>query len=233
MSFGQKSVLEQLFEDCYPADWCVQILQALNDVWRESRDHCRSMKFGADEGHDLLSHYCRARFETELRRISSNFPCMAAESRKNCVRTYSHTYVNSTNSRGESLVLTASAVRRPNDKPRCAEFRSVYNANGQIELFPDNNKPDDTAKYGLLLYGPPQANSLAFVKVAFPSSHWQKYVEVVDLIARYPGVISIPVPDPVDIPAPALPPIKIAPEEEIQKDIKPRIRPRRKKAEEG
>jgi hypothetical protein len=227
MSPSNKSVLEQLFDDNYPPDWIKGALQILDTSWKESREHCRSIKFGPGESRDLISHYCRGRFETELRRHSSKFPGMTAENRLNTPKTYSHTYIKSGN-----LVLTASAVLLPNRKPRQAEFRSEYNSNGQLELFKSIEQMQAESKevYALLLYGPPQAEVPSFLRVAFPSKHWVRYIESVDLMARYPGILSTSVSEEANISMPVLQPPQTSPEEKIQKDKRPYIRRHPKRA---
>jgi hypothetical protein len=227
MNVQSKSVTVQLFDDCFPAAWSIQVLTALDALWRESREYCRSMKFGVDEGHDLVSHHIRARFETELRRISEAFG-INAESCKNRLRTASHTCIKAKSPNGDSMILTASAVRSCREKPRRADFRHVYNENGQLSLWDDQPEVEDKATYGVILYGAPQAHTPSFVTIAFPSIHWKKYVDYIDLTARYPGVVSTSVLEEIEISAPSVQPIHIAPEEDIQKDQKPRIRPRRK-----
>jgi hypothetical protein len=229
MNVQSKSVTAQLFDECFPEEWCIQVLAALNEVWRESREHCRSGKFGVNEGRDLVSHYIRAQFETKLRRISEPFD-VNAESRQNRRKTASHTYIKASNTNGDSMILTASAVRSYKARPRRADFRHVYNLNGQFQLWEPLPQADTSSDpiYGLILYGPPQANAPSFVTVGFPSKHWKGYVERIDLMARYPGVVSTDIPEEIVIPMPALKLMPISPEEDIQKEQRPRIRPRRK-----
>lgn len=221
MSRSYKTTLETLFHDCFPAEWCIATLQTLNEVWQESRAHCRSGKFGPEEGRDLLSHYCRSRFETELRRLSNKFPGIKGESRPNSRATYNHTFIESS-----KLVLTASAVPLPTSRPRRAEFRDVYNANGQLELFKSFEEIQEEMEkvYAFILYGPPQANVPSFLNIAFPCKNSNRFVESIPLVQRYPGIISTPVLEEIHIPAPVIQPPQAAPEEKIKKDKKPSIR---------
>jgi hypothetical protein len=52
----------------------------------------------------------------------------------------------------------------------------LYNANGQLNLFEQEESADENV-YAILLYEPPQAVTPAFATVAFPSRHWNKYVQ--------------------------------------------------------
>lgn len=215
------SCLEQLFDECFPREWSIGAIEMLGKAWQGARSHCRSRIYGEDEGRDLLSHDCRARFETLLRRHSNSFDGITAESQYNKPRTYSHVVIKSRN-----LVLTASAVPTPRSKPRYADFRWTHNNNGQLDLFktPEEIEAKQKEVYGLLLYGPPQARLPSFLVVAFPGQNWVKYVESFDLMKKYPGIISTPVSEEEEIAAPIVLPPHTAPEEKIQKDKKPRIR---------
>lgn len=228
------SLLESIFEETFPEGWCIDTLKTLDKAFIKAREHCSPPLFGPTEAHDLRSHYCRAIFETEWRKLSNKYGGVKAESRLNTVRNYSHTWV-----KAGRIILTASAVASPRNKPRRADFRDVYNDNGQLNLFDQGqitNHLTDKDIYAILLYGPPQAVAPAFVKVAFPSRHWRSYVECIDLLARYSGVISktVPYAETNQVQEPIIKPIHVSPEEQIQEPQKPRIRLRHRQAgEEG
>ena len=224
----QPTILQKAFDECFPPDWCIQILKALNTAWIESHEYCRSRKFGVDPGKDVVAHLLRARVETEIFRVSSSFPNIKAESRKNIAKTTSHTYVEAQSNDGQRMILTASAVHNPQARPRKAEFRDVLNTNGQLDLFNIQSPIEDNIVYGLLLYGSPQAVSPGFINIAFPDGKLRRYVESIHLMARYPGIINNPISEENDITPKRPQPVKVAPEEEIQKEQSPRIRPRRK-----
>jgi len=228
MSFQPQSQLEQIYAASFSDDWNIATLKALEKAFTKAEGHCRPPDFGPQEAKDLRSHYCRAIFENEWRKLSNKFSGVQAESRLNKGGSYSHTWVQAGN-----LFLTASSVANPHSKPRQADFRTVYAENGQLNLFGQVQPPE--AFYAILLYGPPQASSPAFVTIAFPSKQWNTFVERIDLLARYPGVIGTPVlrPEPERVQKPTVQPIRVSPEEKIQAPQKPRIRnPRKKTGEE-
>jgi hypothetical protein len=216
MNSSYCSSLEKLFSESIPEGWCLNILEALVCSYKETNKVCRSPYFGESEARDTRSHYLRGLFETKLRELSANYPGMAAESRPNKRRSYSHTWVKSGN-----LYLTASSVHTPKGKVRRADFRDIYQSNGQGELFEtEKNLQSENPIYAILLYGSPQASFPSFLRIAFPSSHWDTYIESIDLIARYPSVISriVPVEEMQE------PSIEKLPEEIIQKPQTPGIR---------
>lgn len=223
MSVSYQTVLETVFAESLCDDWCVEILEALAYSYKEAYAHCSRPRFGDPEAHDTRSHYLRGLFETKLREISLQYDGMTAESRSNKTHSYSHTWVKSGN-----LYLTASAVTSPNSKPRQADFRNIYQSNGQLELFEDQEKADkENLIYAILLYGTTQTPQPSFVRIAFPSRHWKSYVESIDLMARYPDTIRTEIPieetdEPIVTPR--------QPEEVIQEPQKPRIRPLPKRA---
>jgi hypothetical protein len=227
-----KSVLVDQFDQCYPPEWCKAILKAFQEVWYESRNHCRSRLFGEKEGEDLLPHYCRARFETEFRRVTKDLlPESTSESRPNSVGSYSHTFVEAKSPSEGAVVLTASAVKNKAKLPRRAKFRCDYNHNGQGDLFDEIISKEDNPVYGWILYSHPRPNTAPFFLIAFPSPDSAQIIEKIDLIARYPGIVSMPELDREEsIPMPMSPEVeKLAPVEEIKKTNHPDIR-RRKKA---
>lgn len=225
------SLLQEAFHQSFPEDWSINTLKVVEKAYQRAREHCSPPLFGQDEARDLKSHYCRAVFETEWRRLSNQYPGIKAESRLNRAGNYSHTYV-----KAGRIFLTASAVTSPENKPRRAEFRDFYNANGQLKLFEPNNATDEEDIYAILLYGPPQSVAPGFVTIAFPSNHWHTYVERINLLALYPGTISTIVPkaEPIEVDEPIIQPIEISPEEKIQEPQQPQIRRFHKQAgEEG
>ncbi|WP_448266403.1 hypothetical protein [Nostoc sp. DSM 114159] len=215
------SLLEQAFHESFSKDWCVATLKAVGKAFQKSREHCVPPLFGPDEARDLKSHYCRGVFETEWRRLSNQYPGIKAESRRNKTGNYSHTYV-----KAGKIFLTASAVTSPENKPRPAYFRDIYNGNGQLKIFEQNNLIDEANIYAILLYGPPQSVSPGFVTIAFPSNHWHSYVERINLLALHPGIISTDVPkaDPIEVEEPIIQLIGVSPEEKIQEPQQPQIR---------
>ena len=176
---------ESIFNESVSDDWCLGILGAIDDSYKETNKFCRYPRFGQQPAHDTRSHILRGFIETRLEEISRDFG-MISESRPNKRRSYSHTWVKAGN-----LYLTASSVHKPQSKPRQADFRDIYQSNGQGELFDtEKNFQSDDLVYAVLLYGSPQLSSPSFVRIAFPSRHWTKYVESIDLMARYPDAIS-------------------------------------------
>jgi len=186
MASSYCSLFETVFNESLPVNWCLEILKAIDDAYKETNKTCRYPRFGEPEARDTRSHYLRGIVETRLKEVSSNYLCMTAESCLNKKRSSSHTLVKSGH-----LYLTASSVHTPTSKPRKAEFRDIYQSNGQGELFEtEKNLQGDNPIYAVLLYGSPQLYSPSFVRLAFPSHHWNKYVESIDLIAKFPDAIS-------------------------------------------
>ena len=179
------SQLESVFNDSVCEDWCLGVVGAIDDAYKETNKICRYPRFSEQAAHDTRSHILRGLIETRLEEISSDLG-MISESRPNRRRSYSHTWVKAGN-----LYLTASSVHTPQSKPRRADFRDIYQGNRQLEIFEaEKNLQSDDLVYAVLLYGSPQLSSPSFVRIAFPSRHWTKYVESIDLMARYPDAIS-------------------------------------------
>lgn len=204
---------EQQFEKNFPVEWGIQTLQALCSAYEEARAHCSS-RFGDKESRDITSHYCREIFEHEWRKLSSKFPGMRAESKLNKKGTYSHTLISSGN-----MVLTASSVPTPRSKPRYADFRNQYAANGQLSLF-DKMESDLTIIYATLLFPPPKALVPAFVVVGFPTNDRRTYAERLDFLAMYSSIEESRESTGQEFPS------HHAPVEEIPAPEMPRIRPR-------
>lgn len=179
------SQYESVFNESVCDDWCLGVLGAIDDAYKETNKFCRYPRFGEQPAHDTRSTILRGLIETRLKDISSDLG-MISESRHNKRRSASHTWVKAGN-----LYLTASSVHTPQGKPRQADFRDIYQSNGQGELLEtEKNLQSDDLVYAVLLYGSPQLSSPSFVRIAFPSRHWTKYVESIDLMARYPDAIS-------------------------------------------
>ena len=155
------SSLESVFNESVCGDWCLGVLGAIDDAYKETNKFCRYPRFGEQVAHDTRSHILRGLIETRLKEISSDLG-MISESRPNKRRSYSHTWIKAGN-----LCLTASSVHTPKGKPRQADFRDIYQSNGQGELFEtEKNFQSDDLVYAVLLYGSPQLFSPSFVRIA-------------------------------------------------------------------
>ncbi|MDZ4761790.1 MAG: hypothetical protein SGJ21_12040, partial [Alphaproteobacteria bacterium] len=90
------------------------------------------------------------------------------------------------------VVLTASAVRRPQEMVREAIFRRTLARDPQRSFFDEDHPsvelPDDPL-YGLVLYGPPSRRAdqrfPGFVVVAFPDPQLRYYIDEVDLLNKF------------------------------------------------
>lgn len=174
--------LEGLFCDSVSDEWCQDMLKAVREAYIFAHNNCVKDRLNEANIHDLHSHLLRSVIETELLSISMKHG-MKAESQHNSRKSYHHTVVEAGNIR-----FTASSVRNSNKMPRYAEFRHLYQSNGQLPLWKDDIK-NELLVYAILLYGPSHARLPSFVKIVFPSKHCKNYVESIDLISKYPNII--------------------------------------------
>lgn len=219
-----RSILEQVFFEDISPDFQKAMLFALGSAYDRSMEYCCPPRFGPNEALDLRGHLIRAHYETEFRRLNLAHNAVEAESRPNSRRSYYHSWI-----KVGRIYLTASSVREKSQKPRHAEFRNCYAQNGQLNLFEEVPPIDESEIYAVFRYGPLRAESPSIATVSFPNENWSQYVENIDLLALYPGIINAPQPVDVEVQDEPDPAMRLDPEEPIQEPQTPRLKRRRSK----
>lgn len=212
-----RSVLEQVLHEEVDSEFLVGMLKILGNAYEETRNYCRPPRFGPNEAKDTRGHVLRGHVETGLRRLASDFG-FETESRLNSQRSYYHTLV-----RIGRILLTASSVNYPSCKPRRADFRNSYAANGQLSFSKNNFDLCSDSLYAVFRYGPLQAQSPSIATVSFPSEDWKSLLENINLLGLFPGVIQLPILDQEEVQEP-IPKIGAEPEERIQQPEVPKLR---------
>lgn len=226
------SDLEEILSNEFSSELEIAALRALDIAYRLTREHVRPPFLDDPEAKDLRGHYLRACVETYWKRFSAECQADRVESRLNRRRNYYHAWVES-----GRIHLTASAVADQTAKPRKADFRETYASDGQLSLFDgDQLESDDNGDsiYGVLLYGPSKSLFPKFIKIAFPDASRNRYIPIVDLLNKHPGVVDLGSPMEEEFQGEPMPDVIVTPDEEIQEPELPGLRPiPRRVGEEG
>lgn len=191
-----------LFHANAPDGFLRDVLQCVVKGWNDADQKTRD-EFDEPERHDLFPHHRRAIIERELRGVAKRHG-LTGSPQKNRRKTSSFTQLVS-----GRVILTASAVREPDEIVRYADFRLTFARNSQLCLFgePEPVLPN-APLYALVLHGPgavetdEEGNSFissakpGFVKVVFPAPVAGSKAKIeyvgsgVDLLARFPDVVA-------------------------------------------
>lgn len=156
----------------------------------------KEAKYTRQVARDLFPHVRRARIESCLFDLGSEFPGISVTSQLNSRRNYHHTKIRCGN-----VITTASAVLTPLAIVREAEFRNQYaGAQLRAEIDRDNNlsqvainlsSPDELL-YGIILYCPSENNRLQIssIHIGFPNWSCSSYIDHIDLLRLFPETIT-------------------------------------------
>lgn len=204
----------------------VASLEALDLAYQQTRMHMNN--FTPAEERDLRGHYLRAKFEQAWRENCGGIPNTTADVKSNSRHSYNHSCV-----RVGRLYLTASAVPNVTAKPRKADFRTTYAADGQLSLLEEPqvfSQDMGDPIYAILIYGPSSSAFPQFAHIACPDRHNNRYVRMTDLLAKYPTVIDFGQSTREEYQEEPIPDIINSPDEQIQEPEIPGLRPTPRRA---
>lgn len=183
-------VVERAVPPGYLRDTTAIVVKAYQAASESARE-----RFCPEVAHDLVPHLRRALIEEDWLALASRYPGVVAAAAPNRVGSSFHTLV-----RCGPVVITASKVDSPEDLPRHALFRKTYARRPQLVLDlpgiaapPEAAAPEDAdGLYALLTHGPDErdAGRPAFVRLGIPTPTCSGYVAVIDLLARYGGIVA-------------------------------------------
>ena len=144
---------------------------------------------------DLFPHIRRARIESCLFGLESEFPSISVQSLLNSTKSHYHTRIRSGN-----VILTASSVLTPRGLVREAEFRNHYasaqfkfdiNQYGTLSPVTLELASSDELLYGIILYCPAEGNrfEIGSIHLGFPNQDCTGYVDCVDLMKVFPNAL--------------------------------------------
>lgn len=179
-----------LFQECIPQKFLRDSLHCLFGVYATVFDDVKK-SFPPWEAHDLRPHYRKAQFDSEWREVAKRHG-LAATPEPNWGRNCFHTRVVA-----GRVILTASAVRTPDEIVRYAAFRDSY-ARSNIRYFPILEEdmglpppaPDDPL-YAILIHGAARGQKAPyFADIVFPAAEVKTYVARLPLFALFPDLVN-------------------------------------------
>lgn len=178
--------LRKILDDCLPKAFQVDLVRGLFQAYREVFEECRVYPEFLDR--DAMGQLRRIKFDTIMKSVADRYGLtarIAPNKSHNCF----HTRVQA-----GRVILTASCVPTPNAMVRDAEFRKTYARDAQLTLEGferDESDPEDSV-YVILLHGvnreaktEEELATPAFAGMAFPDRSLTKYVDTIDLFARF------------------------------------------------
>ena len=149
-------------------------------------------KYAKQAARDLFPYLRRARIESCLLDLTTEFPNIKVTAQLNKTCTNYHTRIVAGN-----VIMTASAVLKPKGIVREADYRNNY-AGPQLRFGTDSSKnfvpveldtsSSDELLYGIILYCPAENNrfEIGSVHLGFPNWNCTKYVDCIDLMKLFP-----------------------------------------------
>lgn len=170
-------------------------------------------RYPAPEAHDALPIERRAVFEAKWRELARAHG-LWAEAELNDAENCYHTTV-----RSGRVVLTASAVQFPRAVVRPAGFRRTLARSSELNLiYPTPPREPDAPLYAILQHGPDgiDPSRPAFVLAVFPDPYSRQNLDSVNVLARFPDLLSKVNTTEEIVPDSAKPTLRKRPAEEAQ-----------------
>jgi len=202
--------LEGAFFRDIPQQLIIDLGKSVFDSYKVAISHCKQ-NLAREQAHDTSPHYLRAHIEDKCQKTARKYPNVWSVPKLNKKKNAYHTEIMS-----RKVVLTISAVDKPNQFVRPANFRSSLAKGSQLKLelgIENDNIPDDLKLYALLLHGLSQVDKPYFINIAFPHPEGY-YVHNFSLLKMFPELMPICL-DPIEEITPVKPKFKeIAPNKE-------------------
>jgi hypothetical protein len=174
----------ELLRDEIPHSFLVKLQQKSRFIYEEAFGRAfHDPLLPRSEAKDLYPHIRRALFEAQLDAIASETG-MVCETRTTKRGTAHYRVV-----RVGRILITASAVHSPHDKPRPAAFRQDTADLNQLQLFPPSNalvspvELKSKSVYVVIVHGPHLSalNEPGFIGFGVPREDWRRWLEMVPL----------------------------------------------------
>jgi hypothetical protein len=184
------SQLVELFKANFSPRVVLDVGIAVEAAYRDAAQEVFD-NFPGEEAHDLYPILRRSMVERNIRTKLTRHKELTLLTEQNAAANCFHTRIQA-----GSVILTISAVERPSEPPRAAEFRTTLAEESQLDLFSKAQQPDPESGdflYAILLHGPLGAGILrapAFLHVGFPDNAANSYVERINLLDHYPVLSS-------------------------------------------
>lgn len=179
-----------IFRECIPQDFCHELTRLIVHDYQKAYILCEG-QFAPQEAHDARPHVRRAYIEQDVRNAAQRFTEIASSVPPNSANNCYHTEI-----RAGRVVLTISAVDKPETIIREARFRFAY-ANEWQSAMPFMEQDDfepasERSVYAVAIHGPnPQDGKLpGFIHVVFPTPDCSAYLAGrIDLLREHPDIL--------------------------------------------
>lgn len=186
--------LREYLDANVPSEFLKDLIRFTYKAYKDAKTEIKDHEYSTGPAKNLypyvrwckLDDYCLA-----LRKYAG----FETSSEENTIKNSYYTLVKS-----NAIKLTVSAVKSRKDVPRQSLFRNDHascqshfsiNNNGQFEIVDISAKKDEPV-YAFVVHGPinqTEPHTPGFIGIGFPDAECKKYLDYVDLCAKYPDVV--------------------------------------------
>ena len=171
------------------------IVTCITQSYAQAYDACYQ-DYAKDEAHDLLPYMRRAELHRSLQRALRPYPQVRVTSQATEHHNSHHLCIET-----DRVLLTLSKVRSPGEMVHRAAYREQYARDNQLDFFQRDDEPVLHGRlYAVVLHGhdPLHPERLAFLRIVFPNQAFTHYHdESIDLLQRFPDLVTPEEPEPV------------------------------------
>jgi hypothetical protein len=186
MRLLRPSELRGFFLSQVPGEVLDDAARCILRAWKAAADHCTA-SYPWQEARDLFPYERRAKIDSGLKTRLARHEGVTVRSRLNGAENCWHAEV-----RLPRVAMTVSAVSRPSEMPRGADFRESLAQKAQVHLWERPEPPsEDTILYAVISHGPTGGSKLrrapSFIHVGFPDADCEEYVDRFNLVDYLPA----------------------------------------------